>query len=162
MTTTAPHIPAPAADEPIAFDPVVRTRTRHDGWTEQRQRAFIHHLARIGVVGAAAHAVGMTAKSAYRLRAAPGAASFAAAWDLAVDQGLDNAEAVFIDRALNGIRTPVFYQGKYVGDRLRYDVRLLVRAIAVGERRALAAMDQRMADLTGPARKGHMFRTDRP
>lgn len=67
--------------EPIPFTPVPLARTRRDGWTPARQRGFIDQLARIGLVGVAARAMGMSAKSAYALRKRVGAESFAAAWD---------------------------------------------------------------------------------
>lgn len=59
----------------------VPTRTRRDGWTVKRQADFIGMLAETGSVIGACEAVGMSRKSAYRLRALPGAESFAAAWD---------------------------------------------------------------------------------
>ena len=57
----------------------VPTRTRRDGWTVQRQTDFLGMLAETGSVIGACEAVGMSRKSAYRLRALPGAESFAAA-----------------------------------------------------------------------------------
>ena len=63
-----------------AFYPVP-TRTRRDGWTIERQADFLGLLAETGSVIGACEAVGMSRKSAYRLRALPGAESFAAAWD---------------------------------------------------------------------------------
>src|SRR5688572_26566069 len=62
----------------------VPTRTRRDGWTIQRQADFLGMLAETGSVMGACEAVGMSRKSAYALRARPGAASFAAAWDAAL------------------------------------------------------------------------------
>ncbi|MGA9581542.1 MAG: hypothetical protein WBR13_06200 [Allosphingosinicella sp.] len=56
-------------------------RARNDGWTAERQRAFITALARTGCIGRAAAAAGMSRESAYRLRRRKGAESFAAAWD---------------------------------------------------------------------------------
>lgn len=64
----------------------VPTRTRRDGWTIQRQADFIGMLAETGSVIGACEAVGMSRKSAYRLRALPGAESFAAAWDAALGE----------------------------------------------------------------------------
>ena len=64
-----------------AFDPVPSASTRRDGWTPDKQRAFIERLGECGVVSIAARAVGMSPKSAYVLRKRPGAESFAAAWD---------------------------------------------------------------------------------
>jgi hypothetical protein len=66
-----------------AFYPVP-TRTRRDGWTVQRQADFLGLLAETGSVIGACEAVGISRKSAYRLRALPGAESFAAAWDAAL------------------------------------------------------------------------------
>jgi hypothetical protein len=43
--------------------------------------------------------------SAYRLRARPGAESFAAAWDDALFQGRNRLYDVIMDRTLNGVTT---------------------------------------------------------
>lgn len=56
-------------------------RARRDGWTVDRQCGFLAQLYFTGSVASAARNVGMTPKSAHRLRARPGAESFAAAWD---------------------------------------------------------------------------------
>lgn len=83
--TPAPH-PAPRPYRRLsvpAFYPVP-TRTRRDGWTVERQADFLGMLFETGSVIGACEAVGMSRKSAYRLRALPGAESFAAAWDAAL------------------------------------------------------------------------------
>jgi hypothetical protein len=64
------------------FDPVP-LRSRRDGWTPERQRAFIRILHVKRSISAACRAVGMSRKSAYALRERPGAEGFAAAWDAA-------------------------------------------------------------------------------
>ena len=56
-------------------------RTSREGWTVQRQTDFLGMLAETGSVVGACEAVGMSRRSAYALRARPGAESFAAAWD---------------------------------------------------------------------------------
>ena len=66
-----------------AFYPVP-TRTRRDGWTLERQADYLGMLAETGSVIGACEAVGISRKSAYQLRARPGAESFAAAWDAAL------------------------------------------------------------------------------
>ena len=58
-----------------------RRRTRRDGWTAERQLAFLAALTRTRSVTMAARAVGMSRESAYRLRGRPTGALFAAAWD---------------------------------------------------------------------------------
>ncbi|MFD1612009.1 hypothetical protein ACFSCW_09370 [Sphingomonas tabacisoli] len=116
-------------DAPLAFTSVPTNRARHDGWSAERQRIFIDQLARIGLVSAAARAVGMSAKSAYALRKRPGAESFAAAWDTAVDIGRFAAEMTAIDRVFSGEVRPVFYKGRKVGERVIHDNRLLLAVL---------------------------------
>lgn len=62
-------------------------RTRHDGWTAERQALFVAALRIGGSITRAAAAVGMSRKSAYALRGRPSGARFAAAWDRALRQG---------------------------------------------------------------------------
>ena len=59
----------------------VPLRSRRDGWSAERQCAFLTQLYLTGSVTAAARAVGMSRASAYRLREREGAESFAFAWD---------------------------------------------------------------------------------
>lgn len=121
--------PAAPSASACAFTPVPTATTRHDGWTPERQRSFLEQLARIGVVSAAARAVGMSAKSAYALRKRPGAESFAAAWDAALEDGRAGMLDLAIERALQGTTTPIVYRGRHVGVRRHYDNRLLFAAL---------------------------------
>lgn len=112
--------PEPGSDEDdIHFTPVP-VRARRDGWTAERQRAFIRALRRIASATTAARSVGMSRRSAYRLRERPGAESFAAAWDEAVERGTDNVRDHVIDRALHGAVVPRFRRGKRTGLVHRY------------------------------------------
>ena len=84
MTPASPPVPRPYRRLTVpAFYPVP-TRTRRDGWTIERQADFLGMLFETGSVIGACEAVGMSRKGAYRLRALPGAESFAAAWDAAL------------------------------------------------------------------------------
>ena len=117
-------------DDPLTFTPVPTASARHDGFTPARQREFIVQLARIGVVSAAAKAVGMSAKSAYALRKRAGEESgFAAAWDCAVEEGRARALDLSIERCIGGESVPVFYGGRQIGQHVRYDNRLLIAAL---------------------------------
>src|SRR6476469_4133929 len=91
-----PEWPEPAVtglvdvtDEPIDFTPVPRQRKRRNGWTEQAQRAFIAALEQCGCVARAVRAVGMSARSYYRLLEADRADSFAEAVDQAIARGVE-------------------------------------------------------------------------
>jgi hypothetical protein len=74
--------PAPDSPSPPlpAFEPV-RLRYRRDGWTPDRQRAFIAALACTRCVLSACRLVGISPEAAYKLYRRPDAASFRAAWD---------------------------------------------------------------------------------
>lgn len=112
----------PAFD--IPFDPVP-VAARHDGWTPDKQRGFINALAACGCVKAAAGHVGMTAKSAYRLRNRPDAASFTAVWDRAQREGFARTRDNAVERALYGEQVPIYRRGRQVGTRVRYNDRLI-------------------------------------
>lgn len=117
----------PEHDDPFEFTPVA-TSPRADGWSAERQRAFIAELATHGGVAAAARAVGMTPQSARRLRARPDAAGFVRAWDSAVDQGRLMALDLAMQIAREGRVVPITRQGKVIGHRRRFDSRLLFAA----------------------------------
>lgn len=120
----------------IAFTPVA-VRARHDGWSPERQRAFIIRLGLCGCVSLAAAAVGKTKKSVYDLRKRPGAESFARAWDRALAWGRSGLHDRAMERALVGELRTCFYRGRKVADVVRYDNQMLGvilrAAIARGE-----------------------------
>jgi hypothetical protein len=68
----------------LTFTPVPRKCPRADGWSPDRQRAFIIGLAETGDRRAAAHALAMTDNGAYQLRQEPGGEEFRQAWHDAV------------------------------------------------------------------------------
>lgn len=106
-------VPAPQRPE---FTPAP-TRKQIAGWTAERQRKFIEHLALTGSVGEAAGIVGLSSRSAYRLRNKSGAESFARAWDAALSMAATRLGAIAFDRALHG-RTERFYKdGELVMER---------------------------------------------
>lgn len=108
------------------FTPVPRQCARHDGWTPERQRGFIEALADTGSVDAACKAVNMSTVGAYHLRRQPGAGPFRAAWERALQLGVQRVEDVAMDRALNGVEEPLYSYGKLIGTRRKYNDRLLM------------------------------------
>ncbi len=115
------------SDSPPDFTPVP-TSPRHDGWTPERQRAFIAALAEHGGVAAAARSVALTPQTARRLRKRPDATEFAFAWDCALAQGRDRSREEAIRRGRDGWWSPIMRNGKLVGHRHRFDNRLLFAA----------------------------------
>lgn len=105
----------------------VRRKPRADGWSDSKQRDFIEALADSGSVSDAAHAVGMSPSTAYRLRRSPGGEAFAGAWDAAVAQAVGMLVDVAFDRAINGTVEPVLdAEGRRVGSKHRPGDRMLM------------------------------------
>jgi len=118
LVPTQPIVPA--------FAPVPRKCRRYDGWTAERQRAFIDALAELGSVKAAAARVNMAQEGAYALRRADHAEGFRAAWDAALAHGVQRLTDIAIDRAMHGVAVPVFHKGEQVGEKRWYNDRLLM------------------------------------
>ncbi|HEX8653952.1 MAG TPA: hypothetical protein VF693_01850 [Allosphingosinicella sp.] len=138
-------VPEPPPDQgPGApdFDPVP-VRARHDGFTPEKQRAFIEELADTGCVAAAAAKVGMTGQSATRLRRRADARSFDRAWDAATLANKRTLSAIAWDRAVNGTVKRHYYHGELKSEEIVHDNRLLIyllgKADSMVERPAAAA-----------------------
>jgi len=113
-------------DEPkkiIPFEPVP-VRPRRDGWTVDKQYAFIEALAETGIVEEACRRVGMSRTSADNLRRRPSGGQFRRAWDMAIDYSLYRIEEDAHLRARRGVARPIFYKGEKVGEYRHYDERL--------------------------------------
>jgi hypothetical protein len=137
-----PSPPTPLAQLPavtseassiLDFDPIA-LRARCDGWTPERQRAFIEELADCGVVREAAGRVGMTEQSANRLRRRADAAAFNVAWDAAIRIGVDRLRSIAYERAVNGTVRHRYYRGELVGEERLYSDRLLIYLLGKAER----------------------------
>lgn len=112
--------------DPPDFTPVPLKYYRHDGWTPERQRAFIAALARCGSVPNAARSVGMAYGRVYDLRHREGAEEFRAAWDDAIKKATGQIHDVLVDHAVNGAPEPIMYGGEQVGEFRRFDHRLMM------------------------------------
>jgi hypothetical protein len=107
------------------FEPVPG-RARADGWTAERQRLFVRHLAETRSVTRSAAAVGMSRETAYRLRSRAGAGSFAAAWDAALAwRPSGEAEPAWLRSRIEPLRVG----GKVSGERRSYDRRVLANLL---------------------------------
>lgn len=101
---------------------------RHDGFTPERQAAFLDALAATGSVSAAAQATGLSRTAVYNLRNREdeAGAAFRAAWDTRLKQAVAVLAETAFDRAINGVEEPVFHKGEQVGTRVRHNDRLLM------------------------------------
>ena len=127
-------------DQPDSIDlpdfAPVPTRPRRDGWTPDRQHAFLVALRRTGQVALAARAVGMSHQSARALRKRAGAESFAAAWDCVLDEARSEALDIAIERATEGVLIPRYYCGRFVRLDHRVDDAALMTALRFASARA--------------------------
>lgn len=92
MLDLQPPIVVPAASLPFS--------SRRDGWHEELQGEFLHHLAEHGVVSRAAATVGRGLSGVYALRERD--AVFGAAWDAARLLAKQRLFDTLIERALVG------------------------------------------------------------
>lgn len=118
--------PTPDATDPLADYTPVTLRARHDGWTAERQRSFLRALADTGCISEAAHATGITPRSAYRLRNHPQGKAFAAAWDQALQLAAARLMTTAYERAIKGGIREMWKDGKIVAEVREPSDRLLV------------------------------------
>lgn len=124
-----PQAAPPPAGDPLDFAPAP-VRHRHDGWTAERQRAFIAALAETGCVSEACAEVGITPRSAYRLREHASAAAFRTAWDHAQALSTVRLTALAFERAIHGRVERYYKDGELVGERRVPSDRLLMWLLA--------------------------------
>lgn len=115
----------PTTPAALDFDPVA-LRLRIDGWTIDRQRAFLEILADCGIVRHAAAEVGMSEQSVTRLRRRAGAHSFDVACDAALRMGARRLRAIAFERAVEGQVKRHYYHGELVSEERVFDNRLLI------------------------------------
>lgn len=100
--------------------------TRHDGWSLDKQAAFLRALSATHSITEAAQSVGMTRQSAYRLRSRLKGQAFDLAWEVAFHHSYDVLAHAALERALNGVEVPVWFKGEQVGSYRRFDEKLTV------------------------------------
>lgn len=117
-------------------------RVRHDGWTPQRQRAFLRALSETGCVRDACARARISTTSAYRMRRRSEA--FDRAWRRALAKVAPTIEQAAFQRAVNGWEEPVWHGGKIVGHRRRYSDGLLRLLLTRGATQGAEDDDRRM------------------
>ncbi|WP_326525470.1 hypothetical protein [Sphingomonas sp.] len=143
---------AEAAQDGPAFTP----SRRHDGWTADRQRAFLDYIAQGCTVDDAATLVGLSAASAYAFRQRAAGAAFAVGWQAALLLQRNRLADDLTSRAFRGqIETVIRPDGTQV-ERHRYDNRLALALLTRLDR--IAAAD--LPDRTGDARAARLAAQD--
>ena len=104
-------------------------RERHDGWTPERIRIFLHTLAACGVVADSARAAGMSVRSAYYLRTRAEGGPFDIAWTAALQLARRRLADAVVSRALHGCVEVVMRDGEVWGERHRFDNRLTMQVL---------------------------------
>ena len=123
---------------------------RRDGWSLEKQLAFLRALSATHSVTEAAKSVGMSRQSAYRLRSRLKGAPFDLAWEVAFHHSYDVLAHAALERALNGVEVPVYFQGEQVGSYRKYDERLTVALLG-----KLTTGGNPMFGRLGPATEKH-------
>jgi hypothetical protein len=101
--------------EPFDGVPLEDSRKRLAGWSAERQRVFLAHLAETGSVHLASSAARLSARGAYRLRTRSPA--FARAWDTALQLSVGRLSAIAFDRAIHGRVEQIYQGGDLVGEK---------------------------------------------
>jgi hypothetical protein len=113
----------PIRNETSSFTPVA-LRPRHDGFTPERQIAFIEALAASGSVSHACRVAGISRDAAYHLRRREGAEAFAAAWESALRVAVQAIADHVMEQAVTGETVIQYYKGEVIGERVKFDTRL--------------------------------------
>lgn len=119
------HPAAPPRPFVRRFNPVVM-RHRRDGWTPEKQTAFIEALAESACVVDGCRRVGMSTESAYTLRRRYDAVDFRRSWDAALEYAVQRVSEGAIGRAIHGVAVPHYYKGELVGEHRRFNEALVM------------------------------------
>ena len=131
-----------AAKEGQVFTP----SRRHDGWTPDRQRAFLAYLADGLTVGDAATLVGLSATSAYAFRNRAAGAAFNIGWSAALLLQRNRLVDELTSRAFRGQTETITHDNGTRSERHRYDNGLALRLLARLDKVAAADLPDRTGD----------------
>jgi hypothetical protein len=99
----------------VQYWPMSRTPAR---LAQQKKRRFLEALTQTCNVSASCEIAGLARETAYYWKSRD--LDFSAAWDEAMERGLDALEDEVMRRAKDGVAEPVYYQGRVVGETPRY------------------------------------------
>lgn len=137
----APQRPAPPPPPPAAASPMPRpTVARGDRWSKPKMAEFLRQLAATHSVTAAAKAVGMSRRSAYKLRARLKGQPFDIAWEAAFRHGYDELAHAALELALEGEEVPHYYQGELKATHRKRSPQLMIQLLKMRNREGAPAM----------------------
>ncbi len=143
-------MPKSQTADTLAFAPAT-LRTRHDGWSAQRQRDFIAALADSGCITLACRAVGVSPQSAYRLRRHPKGKPFALAWDAALRCASVRLVSIAYERAIEGTRKQYWRDGKLIGETVNPSDALLMFLLTKSDPNRFGSQADRLPMFPDPA-----------
>ena len=127
-------------ESPTPQPPVLTSSRESNGWTIQRQRAFLEMLAQCGYVDRAAGLVGMTRQSAYYFRQSAAGRAFDLAWDAALLLARQRMIDQTYELAFEGSVEQIYRDGKLVQEKRKRDPKMLLATIErLGSKTALGS-----------------------
>jgi hypothetical protein len=131
-----PQRPAPPPPpEPVERKPPPPVHVaRGDRWTKPKMAEFLRQLAATHSVSAAARAVGLHRRSAYKLRARLKGQPFDVAWEAAFRHSYDNLAHAALELALEGDEVPHYYQGELKGTHRKRNPQLMMQLLKMRNR----------------------------
>lgn len=128
-----PPPPPPEPPQPPSPPPPVHVRPG-DRWNKWKMAEFLRQLAATHSVTAAARSVGMSRRSAYKLRARLKGQPFDVAWEAAFRQGFDNLAHAALELALEGEEVPHYYRGELKGTYRKRNPNLMLGLLRMRNR----------------------------
>ena len=125
--------PPPGSETPPPPPPPVHV-ARGDRWNKYKMAEFLRQLAATHSVTAAARAVGMSRRSAYKLRTRLKGQPFDIAWETAFRHGFDNLAHAALELAIEGEEVPYYHQGKLVGTHRKHSGPLIAALLKMRNR----------------------------
>jgi hypothetical protein len=104
-------------------------------WSNEREIAFLEHLALSSNVAASERVARLSPGAAYRRRRAY--PDFATAWDQALREGYGRLEAAMLDRAINGVPVTIEHRNGTIETKQVYPERVQMLLYNAHRERAL-------------------------
>lgn len=143
-------MPAPPSTGNWAEDgsiiPPLTASRRSDGWTPQRQRAFLEFVAAGNTVATACLALGMSVQSAYAFRARAAGAAFAIGWHAATLIQRQKISDALSARALEGQTVTITKDDGTTVTRHHFDNRLGLQMLARADKLASGETPDRFGE----------------